>query len=234
MERGTGTYTVTLGRAFVLGATSILSGATQELASAIEAVGIRRKLAAGVVLFHEGDPGDSLYMVQQGTIEISVHAADGRKLALDMVRGGEAFGEIALFGGNRTATARALDDCALLAIHRTDVLETLRRRPDLALQFIDLLCTRLREVSDKLTERAFRPVSGRLASRLLYLDAKVGRNGQVAVSQSDLADFVGATREGAAKVLATWRLRNWVELSRGSVRILDRMALDRIRRGFDE
>lgn len=213
---------------------SIFSGATQELTAAIEAVGVRRKLHAGVVLFSEGDQGDALYIVQQGAIEISVHADDGRKLALDILRGGEAFGEIALFGGNRTATARALEDCALLAIHRADVLESFRHRPDLALQFIDLLCVRLRDLSDKLTERAFRPLPGRLASRLLYLDVKVGRDGQVAVSQSDLADFVGATREGVAKVLATWRLQNWVALARGSVCILDRAALERIGRGFDE
>lgn len=218
----------------VLRTAPILSDAPRELTSAIEAVGVRRKLHTGATLFSEGDPGDALYMVELGAIEISVQAADGRKLALDVMRRGEAFGEIALFGGNRTATARALDDCILLAIHRTDVLETLRRRPELALQFIDLLCARLRDLNDKLTERAFRPVPGRLASRLLYLDAKVGQDGQVAISQSDLADFVGATREGVAKVLAGWRVQNWVELSRGSVRLVDRGALERIRRGFDE
>jgi CRP-like cAMP-binding protein len=213
---------------------SILSAAPRELRQAIEAVSIRRTLRGGEVLFNEGDPGDALFAVQQGEIEISVHAADGRKLTLDVMRGGEVFGEIALFGGDRTATARALGDCVLLAIRRADVLETLRRRPELALQFIDLLCARLRSLSDKLSERAFQPVPVRLASRLLYLDAKLARQGRVAVSQADLADFVGATREGVAKTLALWRSRNWVALSRGSIRILDRAALEGIGREFGE
>ena len=134
------------------------------------------------------------------------------------MRGGEAFGEIALFGGKRTATARALEDCALLVIHRADVLETLRHRPEPgAAEFIDLLCARLRDLSDKVTEHAFRPVSGRLASRLLYLDVKVGRDGQVAVSAIRLGPFRLRHAEGVAKVLAAWRGRNWIALSRGSV-----------------
>jgi CRP-like cAMP-binding protein len=106
----------------------------------------------------------------------------------------------------------------------------LRKRPELALQFIDLLCARLRELSGKLEERAFESVPVRLASRLLYLDSKLGHQGRVAVSQAELADFVGATREGVAKALATWRTRNWVALSRGTVHILDRAALERLRR----
>ena len=213
---------------------SLLSAATQELRQAIGSVSFRRTLLAGDVLFNEGDPGDVFYLVQRGEIEISVHAVDGRKLSLAVMRDGEAFGEIALFGGNRTATARALGETALLAIPRSDVLAMLRKRPELALQFIDLLCARLRELSSKLEERAFKSVPVRLASRLLYLDGKLGHRGRVAVSQAQLADFVGATREGVAKALAIWRARNWVALSRGTIHILDRAALERLRRELSE
>ena len=75
----------------------------------------------------------------------------------------------------------------------------------------------------------------RLASRLLYLDGKLGgAGGEVAVSQADLADFVGATREAIAKTLAVWRNRNWVSISRGSVHILDRAELQGIAASFRE
>jgi CRP/FNR family transcriptional regulator, cyclic AMP receptor protein len=205
---------------------SILSAATRELRRAIEAVALRRTLHDGEILFNQDEPGDTCYLILQGEIEISVQAADGRKLALDVLRGGEIFGEIALFGGDRTASAKALGDCVLLAIRRADVLATLRRRPELAFDFIELLCARLRDLSGKLEERAFLPLPARLANRLLHLDAKLGGKGRVAVSQADLADFVGATREGVAKTLAVWRSRGWVTLSRGSVRILDRVALE--------
>jgi CRP/FNR family transcriptional regulator, cyclic AMP receptor protein len=214
---------------------SILSVASQELREAMEAVATRTALPAGQVLFSHGEPGDAVYVIERGEIEISVHSVDGRKLALDVLRDGEVFGEIALFGGARTATATAQTDCVLRKIRRADVLSTLRRQPGLALDFIDLLCERLRRLSDKLEERSFLPVSARLANRLLYLDAKLGHTGNgVSVSQSDLADLVGATREAVAKTLAVWRANDWVALSRGSIRIVDRAALEGLGAAFRE
>jgi CRP-like cAMP-binding protein len=120
-------------------------------------------------------------------------------------------------------------------IRRADVRAALRLRPELALEFIVILCVRLRSLSAKLEERSFLPVPVRLASRLLYLDGKLGGvSGEVGVSQADLADFVGATREAIAKTLAVWRGRKWVSLSRGSVRILDREELESIAASFRE
>ena len=213
---------------------SILSAATQPLRRLIEDTAVRTALSAGEVLFSQGEAGDSVYVIEKGEIEISVHSLDGRKLALDIQRDGEVFGEIALFGGDRTATATALTDAVLRRIRRADVLEALRRRPELALEFIDILCERLRALSLKLEERSFLPVPVRLASRLLYLDGKLGHAAGVAVSQADLADFVGATREAVAKTLAVWRGRNWVALSRGAIRILDRDQLEAIAASFRE
>ena len=206
---------------------TILSSATRELRHAIEAVAVRTNIRSGEILFSQGDPGNSFYVIERGEIEISVHSFDGRKLALDVLRDGEVFGEIALFGGNRTATATALSDCVLRRIRRSDVLSALRRESDLALDFIDVLCARLRAVSAKIEERFFLPVPVRLANRLLHLDAKLARpDGTLMVSQSELADFVGATRESTAKTLALWRSNNWIALSRGAVRIVDRAALE--------
>jgi CRP-like cAMP-binding protein len=198
----------------------------------MEAAAVRTTLRGGEVLFSEGDVGDAFYVIERGEIEISVHSIGGRKLALDILCAGEVFGEIALFGGDRTATAMALGACELRRIGRAEVLAALRRQPELALDFIDLLCDRLRIVSRKLEERVFQPVPVRLANRLLYLDEKLG--GAVSVSQSDLADFVGATREAVAKTLAIWRRRKWVALSRRSVRIIERAALQGVHAAFEE
>ena len=209
-------------------ARSFLDAATPALRAAVEGTAVRVTHRAGETLFSQGEPGDALYIVEAGEIEISVLSADGRKLALDMVVPGEVLGEIALFGGERTATATALSDSALRRIRRADVMAVIRSRPELALEFIDILCQRLRAVSRKLEERSFLPVPARLANRLLYLGDKVGpsRAGAVPVTQAELADFVGATREATAKTLVEWRARGWIALARGSVRILDRTALE--------
>jgi len=207
----------------------LLSAATDELRRVMDCIAVRTTLSGGVVLFTQGEAGDSFYIIECGRIEICVYAHDGRKLALDVLRDGDVFGEIALFGGERTATATALTDCSLRQVRRGEVLATLGRRPELALDFIEILCDRLRVVSRKLEERSFESVPVRIANRLLYLEAKLGGSGDaVTVSQADLADFVGATREAIAKTLAVWRARNWVKLSRGSIRIVDRAALEHV------
>jgi CRP-like cAMP-binding protein len=235
-HRGSGAQHPGGGAARSRGDGSILAAATRELREAIEAVAVRTTLRGGEVLFTQGEAGDAFFVIEHGHVEISVHSQDGRKLALDILRDGDVFGEIALFGGDRTATATALTDCRLRQIRRGEVLAALRRRPELALDFIEVLCDRLRVLSRKLEERAFLPVPVRVASRLLYLDAKLGggAGGTVTVSQADLADFVGATREAIAKTLAVWRRRNWVAVSRGSIRIVDRAALERVRAAHEE
>ena len=208
------------------GRQNILSGASVGLRQTVEGLAKRVRYDAGETLFRQGDAGDTFYLVQEGEIEISVLSAAGRRLALDVMRKGDLLGEIALFGGSRTATAATLRPSVLDQVRRADVLAAIRDRPELALQFIDLLCERLRAVSAKLEERAFMALPARVASRLLHLDGKIGNgSGSVPVTQAELADFVSATREGVAKILAEWRDLGWVRLSRHTVHILDRHAL---------
>jgi CRP-like cAMP-binding protein len=215
------------GATVLTGRPDILSGASAGLRQIVEGLAKRVHYEAGTTLFMQGDAGDTVYLVRDGEIEISVLSPAGRRLALDVMRKGDLLGEIALFGGSRTATATTLKPCLLDQVRRADVLAAIRERPELALQFIDLLCDRLRSVSAKLEERTFMALPARMASRLLHLDGKIGDgSGSVPVSQAELADFVAATREGVAKTLAEWRDLGWVALSRGKVRILDRRALE--------
>ena len=187
------------------------------------------------MLFSQGEAADAFFILDSGEIEISVLSAGGRKLSLEVMTPGEVFGEIGLFAGHRTATATALGPARLRRVRRADLLRALRAEPDLALQLIDLLCDRLRAISAKLEERAFLPLPMRLASRILHLDGKVSSpEGVIPVSQADLADFAGATREAVAKTLAGWRARGWVALTRGAVRVLDRAALEELRASGDD
>jgi CRP-like cAMP-binding protein len=204
-----------------------LFSASADMRAMIEKVAVKVTLPSGSSLFSKGDGSDSFYILDQGEIEISVTSADGKKLSLEILTPPEVFGEIGLFAGRRTADATTLSPTRLRRVRRNDLLAAIRTEPDLALQIIDLLCIRLRSVSEKLEERAFLPLPARLARRLLHLAEKYSANGGVIpMSQADLADFVGATREAVAKTLAVWKLRGWIGLSRGAVDILDRAALD--------
>lgn len=201
--------------------------ASPEMRAVIDRVATRVVLPDGAVLFRKGEDADSFYILDDGEIEISVTSVDGKKLSLEVLTAAEIFGEIGLFAGRRTADATALSPAKLRRVRRADVLAAIRTEPDLALQMIDLLCARLRSVSEKLEERAFLPLPARLARRFLHLSEKYAdRGGTIPMSQADLADFAGATREAVAKALGVWRARGWIILSRGSVSIVDRAALE--------
>ena len=118
--------------------------------------------------------------------------------------------------------------CRLVRIGRAALLEGLRRDPDLALEMIRLTVARLRWVSARLKTHAFQPLSVRLARRLLYLLATLGAGDVVPMSQGELAEHVGATREAVSKILAEWRQEGTVALGGGRITVLDRDVLGKI------
>src|SRR5205807_4026356 len=105
----------------------------------------RRTVPRGTSLFSKGDPGSGLMGVLSGSVKISVPSADGRDIVLNIIHEGEIFGEIALLDGHpRTADATAMTDCELMMIERRDFIPFLRSQPDLTMQIIETLCSRLR------------------------------------------------------------------------------------------
>lgn len=214
---------------------SVFAAASPQLLAAVARAAVSMAAPSGAVLFSQGDAADAFYIIDDGEIEISVMSQGGRKLTLEIMTAGEVFGEIGLFAGTRTATATVSAAARLRRVRRSDLMASIRDEPALALQFIDMLCARLRVVGRMLEERTFLPLPTRIAGRLLHLERKVGSvDGVIAVSQADLADFAGATREAVAKTLAGWRARGWIALRRGAVTITDRAALEMLADSADE
>ncbi len=208
------------------GSLASLFHASPALQRLMERVSIKTQLAAGTLLFQKDEEADSIFVLDEGEIEISVTSVDGRKLALEILTPPEVFGEIGLFAGRRTADATALGAVRLRRVRRSDFLAGLRDEPDLSVEIIELLCARLRDISDKLEERAFKPLPTRIARRILHLSEKYAdRGGTIPLSQAELADFAGATREAVAKTLGQWRAQGWIELPRGALAIKDRVPL---------
>ncbi len=208
--------------------TSFLSHASEGLKQMLAAQAEPVALAAGEVLFEQGAEGDSLFAIQQGRIEFSVLSAHGRKLSLDLMGPGAVFGEISLFDpGPHTATVTALSPAQLLRVRHADVLERIHRTPDLADDLIRLAGQRMRWMGRQLNEQVFLPLSTRLARRLMHLEGIAGKpeGGAVGLSQAELAEFVGATREAVSKTLSGWRETGVIETGRGGVTIHDRVAL---------
>jgi CRP/FNR family transcriptional regulator, cyclic AMP receptor protein len=182
-------------------------------------------LKRGATICSKGDPGNSMFAVISGTVKISVSSADGRSAILNLIGPGELFGEIAVLDGQaRTADATANTNCEIFAIDRRDFLPFVRSQPTLAMKFIELLCMRLRWTSDQVEQVILQDLPGRLASALIRLTDKyklapAGRT--IAITQQEISEMVGMTRESINKQLRVWAARNWVRLEHGAIVVLD-------------
>jgi CRP-like cAMP-binding protein len=181
-------------------------------------------LKRGATIFSKGDPGISLFAVISGTVKISISSPDGRNAILNLIGAGEIFGEIALLDGSaRSADASAHTSCELFTIDRREFIPFVRSQPALAMKFIELLCTRLRRTSDQVEQIILQNLPGRLASALLRLTEKhkLGPQGRtIAITQQEISEMVGMTRESINKQLRAWAARDWVRLEHGVIVVL--------------
>ena len=183
----------------------------------------------GTTICSKGDAGNSLYAVISGTVKISTSSAEGRSAILNLIGTGEVFGEIALLdGGERTTDAIANSDCELFVIDRREFIPFVRSQPALAMKFIELLCARLRWTSEHVEQIILQDLPGRVASALIRLTERhqpssAGRT--ITVTQQEISEMVGMSRESINKQLRAWESRNWVRLEHGAIVVLDAAQL---------
>jgi CRP/FNR family transcriptional regulator, cyclic AMP receptor protein len=170
-----------------------------------------RTFAANQPICHVGEPGYSMMGVVVGTVRISLPTPKGRDIILADLPAGELFGEIALLDGKpRSANATALTNCELLVLERRDVLPFLERSPTACLNLMQLLCGRIRRSDERMAEIAFFDLPARLARVLLRYPAQ-GR-GKLSLSQRELAEMSGSTRENVNRCLRDWQRHGILEL----------------------
>ncbi|MGA0594779.1 Crp/Fnr family transcriptional regulator [Enterovirga sp. CN4-39] len=204
----------------LLGANAFFAGLGAEAIDDIARLCVSRTLDTDEVLFGKGEPADALYAIRRGQIRIATGTEAGRRLTLNLLGPGDVFGEVALLDGRpRTADAIAAEPTELFVVRRRDFLDLLEQRPIVAVRIIEFLCERIRWMSERMEEAVLLPVGDRLAKRLLALARDYGA--ELAVSQEDLAVFVGATRETVNRQLQVWKRMGLVELGRSRIRLRD-------------
>jgi CRP/FNR family transcriptional regulator len=185
-------------------------------------------------LFAEGDAGDKLYVILSGKIKLTRTAPDGRENLLSVHGPGEMFGELSLFDPSpRTASATAVTDVRLAALAHDDLRHWLTSRPDVSMHMLRALAQRLRRINDVKADLVFTDVPGRVAKALLDLAERFGVPQEDGLqvnhdlTQEELAQLVGASRETVNKALADFAARGWLQLSAKSVLLVD---ADRLRK----
>ncbi|MEV6929176.1 Crp/Fnr family transcriptional regulator [Dactylosporangium sp. NPDC051485] len=201
-----------------------------DLATEFETIQVPRR----GVLFREGDLADYLYMLVEGKVKLSRRSHDGREGLLALLGPDEHFGEVELLdGGPRVTTATAVSDARLARLHKTALYHWLAHRPHAAEQLLRVVARRIRDDRATVHDRLFTDVSGRVAGQLIQLAHQFGvADGGVTrvvhdLTQTELAQFVGASRESVNKVLAQYASRGWVRLENKCIVILDDAPLAR-------
>ena len=204
--------------------TALDEAAAVSLRASMDAV----KIAKGSILFKEGDDGEHLYVIVDGKLKLGTSSGDGRENLLSILGPGEMFGELSLFDpGPRTSTATAVTDAKLLSLSHERVIPWLRENPEVSLQLLTRLSQRLRRTNEAVGDLVFSDVPGRVAKALIDLGDRFGKTTPEGLlvnhdlTQEELAQLVGASRETVNKALADFAGRGWLKLDGRSVLIAD-------------
>jgi CRP/FNR family cyclic AMP-dependent transcriptional regulator len=180
----------------------------------------------GQFVFLQDDTSEKVYLVRTGLISIILESQDGRKLVINEMRPGDFFGEVGVLTKQpRSSSVIARTDCELLMIPRKTFLGILDVEPILVRRLLELISARLRASSERESALAFLDAQGRLARLLLQLGKQELEKGYITISQEELAERTGQTRQSVAKALGRWRRAGWLITGRGRIMLLKHEAL---------
>jgi CRP-like cAMP-binding protein len=182
----------------------------------------RQEFKVGERLFGFGDPGESMMIILQGHIRILRPTANDKELILGDLEAGDILGEMAVLDGKpRSAEARAITNGKALVLARRDLLPFLEAHPKVTLTLLGALCDMIRR-ADERTSDFLSSFATRLAKTLVRLSDKTSK---LSLSQSELADMTGSTRETVNRQLSAWQSEGLIELRDGWILVTERQAL---------
>ena len=205
----------------------IFSGLNEEVLEILANVSHLKRVSKGQVLFFQGDPGDAAYLVHQGTIAILFSTSDGRELVINEMRPGECFGELALLLDEpRSAGALAREDSQVVWIPRDEFLAQVDAEPILMRNLLETIASMLVNSGERESALAFLHAPARIAQFLIQRAAEEGgQDDLVTLSQEQLAQHIGVTRQTVAKILGDWRRDGWIVTGRGRIMLVNMQAL---------
>ena len=190
------------------------------------------RVGANETLFMKGDLGERLYIVVSGLIRIGTISIEGREATYAILGAGELLGEIAVLdGGERSADATAMEASELLVLERRDFLAFLNRHPAQAIHLLTVLCNRIRRADELLEDVVFMSLPCRLAKHLLAFSSAASPNPnkaslvEIRLSQKEVAEHLGISRESVNKILCKWEEAGLVHLGRGRITLKNLAAL---------
>jgi CRP/FNR family cyclic AMP-dependent transcriptional regulator len=215
-------------RAFLEGL-PLFAGLSELSLQALERAGRFEQVEKGQFIFFQSDPSDKVYVVKSGLVSITLVSPDGREMVINEMRPGDSFGEVGVLTRQpRSTSAVARTGSELLVIPLQAFLGILAKEPALGRRILEVTANRLRGSSERESALAFLDAQARLARLLLQLDQNVPEKGYITISQEELAQRTGQTRQTVAKALGRWRRAGWLITGRGHIMLLNHAAFEKL------
>ena len=210
----------------------LLEGVPEEDVVELLSVARRRTFRRGEVAIHQNDPADSLHLISAGRFAVGVATPLGERATVAVRGPGDIFGEIALLGEDRhrSASVEALEDAETLCVYGPDFQRMRREYPNVNEVVIRFLVREVRVMNDRLLEALYVPAERRVLRRVIELAQLYHDPGgavDIPLTQETIAEMAGTSRATTNAVLGEAQTRGLVELSRGSIRVVDAEGLAR-------
>ena len=211
----------------------LLADVPPDALRAVLTIARRRTFDRNEIVFHRGDPADSLHLIAKGRFAVRVTTPVGDTVNVAILGPGQAFGELALVGGEpvRTATVAALEPSETRSVHQVDFAALRRRHPQTADVIIAVLAAQVKRLTEHLVEALYVPADRRVLHRLAELAGVYGDGDEgpveIPLRQEEIAALAGASRATTNRVLREAQAKGTIALSRGRTTVLDRAALSR-------
>ncbi|MHB2020863.1 MAG: Crp/Fnr family transcriptional regulator [Candidatus Xenobia bacterium] len=207
----------------------MFDGLAEEELKNIQSIAYIREYRKGEVLFHEGDPGDTLYVVITGAIKVYRVTEEGWEKTVHLMGEGDFLGEMSLLDGqSRSATAEALDQTTCIIIGRQDFTNLLDKNPRLCRSILDDMCRRLRATTGELVDVSFKDARFRLVKALVQLAERYGQSAggttvqiRLRLTHQDLANMISSKRETVTRILQEFQDANVISIDHRHIYILD-------------
>lgn len=184
---------------------------------------------AGKVFYMPEDVGEVLFLLKKGRVQLYRMSPNGKKLVVATLGPGAIFGEMSIVGqGMHNTFAKAVSDCMLCVMSRTDIDRIMRYKPDVAFRFVQALGERVTQLETRLEDIAFKSISSRLSALILRLSEQANSDTVKGYTHQDLADMLGTYRETTTQTLNEFRVKGLVEIGRKRITIQDKKGLMRL------
>jgi len=210
----------------------LFSEMTKEEMDRVDEISRMKELRRGEIIYMPEDMSESVYLLKKGRVKISGLSQEGKEVTMDIIGPGEIFGELSLVDkGPRETIAEVLDDALLCVISRNNFEMLIRSKPDLAFKVTALIGSRRRVIESRLEDLVFRDVSARLAKLLLQLTEDYGQVREkgiivdVKLSQQELANLIGSTRETTSHFLNLFKKKGFIDYDKSKIVILEKDKL---------